>query len=52
MSKEMLGDVWKLETPDEDMASDDLNSYVQRALGNGEYAARARNYLKWVGMSR
>jgi len=45
-----VGDVWTLETPDEELAAEDLNIVVAAALDKD---SRARNYLRklWDGES-
>ena len=44
MSKEPIGDVWTLETPSEELASEDLGAIVSLALE--KRSTWARNYLR------
>jgi hypothetical protein len=43
-SKAEVGDVWTLETPNEELATEDLNMVVSAALDG--HSASARNYLR------
>jgi len=43
-SKATLGDVWTLETPNEELAAENLNMIVSAALDG--HSASARNYLR------
>jgi hypothetical protein len=44
MSKEIISDVWKLETPNEELACEEINFLYQQATE--KKSTRARNILK------
>ena len=48
---EQLTDVWTLETPDEEFASEDLNFIIEQAL-NGDFELAGYLCQLWDGESR